>query len=192
VSIALTMNYEDTNDITVKNASGQVRFSEPADSFVSSVAAEITFTEVDPDLFSMMSGNPTVLDATSEAVGFRLSGDVSLQGNWSLEAWTDMGGVACGDSSRPYGYTLLPFLRGGKLGDFTIEDGAASFVLSSATRENAGWGVGPYDVVDTSALVGTVTPGPLLDEIGAKDHLHLQLTTIAPPAETAGLVALAP
>jgi hypothetical protein len=90
VSIALTMNYEDTNDITVKNASGQVRFSEPADSFVSSVAAEITFTEVDPDLFSMMSGNPTVLDATSEAVGFRLSGDVSLQGNWSAPTtwWT--------------------------------------------------------------------------------------------------------
>jgi hypothetical protein len=62
--------------------------------------------------------------------------------------------------------------------------------MVSRTRENSGWGTGPYNVLDTGTPP-TSTPAELLTPIGPKDHFHMQETTLAPPAETAGLVALA-
>src|SRR5205085_2449421 len=136
----------------------------------------IAFTRVDPDLVSLITGNQTVVDHAAAAVGFRLSGGIPILGGWALEVWTDLAGQVC-EGAKAYGYTLLPFLRGGKVGDFSIEDGAASFSITSTTREASAWGVGPYDVVHTAA--GATVPGPLLAEIGSKDHFHLQLTTVA-------------
>jgi len=190
VSVGLSPQYETADAIAVTNGSGESDFNEPGDSTLTGMNAEIAFTRVDPDLFSLMTGQQVVLDAKAAAVGFRLSGGVPVLGGWGLEVWTDLAGQACA-GAKAYGYTLLPFLKGGTIGDFSLENGAASFSLSSSTRENPGWDVGPYDVVDISAAEGTITPGPLLTAIGPKDHFHLQMTTIAPPAESSGLVALA-
>lgn len=192
VSVGLTPNYEKGTTITVLNAHGEVAFNEPADPYLSSMGANVKFTGVDPDLVSLITGNQTVVDGAASAVGFRLSGAVPVLGGWALEVWTDLGGVACATpGAKPYGYSLVPFLRGGQLDNFTLENGAASFAVTSTTRERPLWGTGPYDVVDVSSTPGTVTPGPLLSAVGAKDHYHLQVTTIAPPTETAGLVPLA-
>jgi hypothetical protein len=76
-------------------------------------------------------------------------------------------------------------------GNPVVLDGTGSAVgISSSTRENPSWGVGPYSVVLTGVAPGT--PGPLIAPIGARDHWHLQRTAIAPPAVTVGTVALPP
>lgn len=188
VSVALSPQYEDGEAVRIKNADGEVDINEPADSTLTGLAATIVFTKVDPDLVSLITGNETVVDHAASAVGFRLSGKIDVVGGWALEVWSDLAGQVC-EGAKAYGYSLVPFLRGGKLADFTLEEGAASFSVSSNTREASGWGVGPYDVIHTAA--GATNPGPLLTAIKPKDHFHLQLTTVAPPEVTEGLVALA-
>jgi hypothetical protein len=188
VSVALSPQYDDGEAIAVKDAAGDLDINEPADPTLMSVAATITFTRVDPDLVSLITGNQTVTDAAAKGVGFRLSGGIPVLGGWALEVWSDLAGQLC-EGAKAYGYTLLPYFRGGKVGDVSIENGAASFSVSSNTREASLWGAGPYDVVHTG--VGNTVPGPLLDEIGTKDHYHMQLTTVAPPEVTDGLIALA-
>jgi hypothetical protein len=189
VSIAMSPQYQDATAISVVNASGETDFTDAGDDEVTGMQATITFTRVDPDLYSLISGHQVVVDGAATAVGFRLSGGNPVTGGWALESWSDLGGQACA-GLRSYGYFLLPYLRGGRLGDFTLENGAASFSMVSRTRENAGWGTGPYDVLNTGTVEAPV-PGPLLSAIGPKDYFHLQETNLAPPAETAGLVALA-
>lgn len=187
VSVGLSPQYEDADAINVTNAAGEIDFNEPGDSTLTGMQAEVAFTRVDPDLFSLITGQQTVVDGAAVATGFRLSGGAVVAGGWALEVWSDLGGQACA-GAKAYGYFLLPYLRGGTVGDFSIENGAANFTITSTTREGAGWDVGPYDVV----MAGEpAAPSPLLTPIGPKDHFHLDMVTVAPPAETAGLVPLA-
>jgi hypothetical protein len=193
VSVGLSPQYEDGETVTIKDADGDIDINEPADSRLTAMSAEIAFTRVDPDLVSLITGNQTIVDAAARGVGFRMDGGIPVLGGWALEVWTGIGGQECAGLAN-FGYTLLPFLRGGKIGDFTIEDGAASFSISSTTRENSQWGAGPYDVVHTVAGANggaPTVPGPLLTEVGPKTHFHLQITSVAPPEVTEGLVALA-
>jgi hypothetical protein len=188
ISLGLSPQYEDGDAITQANADGDLEINEPADSSLSRVDVEGAFIGVNPDVVEMLTGNPVVLDNTGNAVGFRLQGGIPILGGWAVEVWTGLAGQMCAGSPA-YGYSLLPFLRGGKIGDVSIENGAVNLTISSSTRENPGWDVGPYDVVMTGAAPGA--PGPLLSPIDSRDHWHMQLTTVAPPSITAGLVALA-
>lgn len=194
VSVGLSPQYEDADAINVTNAAGEIDFNEPGDSTLTGMQAEIAFTRVDPDLLSLITGQQVVVDGAAVATGFRMSGGIpDGLGGWALEVWSDLGGQACA-GAKAYGYFLLPFLRGGTIGDFSIENGAANFTITSTTREGSGWEVGPYDVVMHPAGVDPIAdpaePGPLLQTIGPKDHFHLEVTQVAPPAETVGLVAL--
>jgi hypothetical protein len=179
------------NDVTVTTADNSLAFNEPGYSQLQTIGVDIQFTQVDPDVLGVMTGWQTIVDGQANGVGYRANSGIQLTAPWALEVWSDVAGVFCGGGDKPYGYTLFPFLRGATLTDFNIDAGAATIGLSSTTREGAGWGTGPYDVVDVSSTPGTVTPGALLTPIGIRDHMHMQVTTVEPPAETSGLVALA-
>jgi len=70
----------------------------------------------------------------------------------------------------------VPFVQGGTLGDFTIENAAVNFTITGAqTKTGSGWDVGPYNIQGSPAA-------PLLTPILKGDHLHVQYTTVAPPA----------
>lgn len=189
ISLGLSPQYEDGETITQANAEGDYEVNEPADSWLTRIDVEGAFIGVHPDVVEMLTGNPVVLDGTGNAVGFRLQGGAPILGGWAVEVWTGLAGQICTSGVPAYGYSLLPFLRGGKIGDVTIENGALNLTISSSTRENPGWDVGPYDVV--LAGTGPALPAPLISVIGARDHWHMQRTEVAPPTVTAGTVALA-
>jgi hypothetical protein len=147
-----------------------------------------TFCQVDPDLFSMLTGYPTVLNHTGASVGNRITGSVACDAGVALEMWSDIPGDTCGPTGRRYGYFLAPWVKDGIIDDFTIENDAASFVINARTNPGSQWDVGPYDV-DPTAVANT--PGPLLTPIGADDHLDMHLTTVAPPVPACGCTALA-
>jgi hypothetical protein len=191
VSINTKFSFSKPNDVSVTTADNMLAFNEPGNPQLQNIAVDISFTQVDPDVLGVITGWQTVVDGLANGVGYRANSGIQLTAPWALEVWTDVAGVFCGTGDKPYGYTLFPFLRGGTLTDFNIDSGAATIGISSNTREGAGWGTGPYNVVDVSSTPGTVTPGKLLSPIGVRDHMHMQVTTIAPPAETGGLVALA-
>lgn len=83
-------------------------------------------------------------------------------------------------SKRRWGYTLFPFLRGGRLSGFQFADGLVSFNLVGAqTRRNPGWGVGPYDL-----------SGPferLSDPVSRNTSWRMFITNAAPPAQVDGI-----
>ncbi len=181
VSIALTSNTETGEAITVTTASGKPFIADtPTPKFVN-YGVVINFAGVNPELVTMLTGQPVVRNADGEITGFRVNSkiDVDLIG-FALEFWTGVAVAACeGGASAQYGYGLLPFIKGGVLGDFSIENAAISFSVSGATtRDGAGWGVGPYDVT----LDENGVEGPLLEPIDADgDHLHMDLTAVPPP-----------
>lgn len=196
VTIELAPSYDDGTDIQVSNADGEFEINEPADAQLMFIEATITFTKVDPDLLALITGFPTVVDFQARATGFRLRGGAPVLGGWALEVWSGLAGQFCSTTGDPeFGYTLLPFLRGGKVNSWTIENNAASFSIVSKTRENAQWGKGPYDVVLNPAGVDPVAnppvAGPLLQDVDPRDHLHMERTAVAPPAPADGLAALA-
>jgi hypothetical protein len=94
------------------------------------------------------------------------------------------GGAGCRDGRR-WGYTLFPFLRGGRLSGFKFANGLVSFNLIGAqTRRNSGWGVGPYDL--TGPFQRLVTP------VSRNTSWRMFVTEAAPPAETCGIQYLVP
>ena len=186
ISVGFTANTEEGESISVTNAAGKVCIlDEPSPSFTG-YSLEVAFCGVDPELFSLMTGQKVVLNAAGdEAIGFRMNSGINLgEKGFALELWSSVPVAACDASGgASYGYFLVPFIQGGVLGDFTVENGAINFTLTGANSKDGNeWGVGPYDVVRDD----TGTAGPLLETLDSKDHLHMQLTTVAPPAATCG------
>lgn len=179
VSVAYTAQTDTGDAINVKKANGKTCVNDTPAPTITGFGVEIAFCEVDPLLYTLLTGNPAIYDTDGVAVGFAVDGDVdvSLTG-FALEVWSSVPGVACGASGGSYGYTLSPFLQGGVIGDFTIENGAVTFTVTGAqTKTGNAWGQGPYDVVPDE----TGTAGPLLEPIPTSRFLHVQWTSIAPP-----------
>jgi hypothetical protein len=194
VSVEVTANIEEGDAISVTNAAGKVCVSQTPCPTLTGYSVNLTFCNVDPDLFALTTGQDSVLDPVSgEGIGFRVNtGKSGCDSGFALEVWSSVPGVTCpvdenGDpvegTEMPSGYILFPFLQGGVFGDFTIENDAVSFVVQGAvTKDGAGWGVGPYDVTLDDAGVA----GPLTDRIDPKDHMHVQVTYVAPPEPGCG------
>jgi hypothetical protein len=186
ISVALTANNEEGEEINVTNANGDVCVLDTPLPKLKNYSVEITFCDVNPVLVNLMSGQPLVMNGT-DTVGFRMNSeiDASAQG-FALELWTGVASDTCSTDGTSYGYLLLPFLQGGTLGDFTVENAAINFTLTGAiTKKGSPWGVGPYDVVMDAGV-----PSPLAEAITSGDHLHLERTTVAPPDADCDPVAL--
>lgn len=176
ISVGLTSNTEEGEAISITNANGDVCISDtPAPKFTG-YGVEINLCGVDPSLIGILTGQPLVQDpdtgsgSPAEYLGFRVNSGVSLDDSgFGLELWSGVPAAACGTGgTQQYGYFLLPYLKGGVIGDFTVENGAINFTITGAqTKDGAGWGVGPYDVVNavgtnevqTITITGTPTGG---------------------------------
>jgi hypothetical protein len=188
----MTANIETGDDISVTNAAGRVCVSDPAVPSLTNYSVQLTFCQVDPELYAMITGQSVVYNGDGDAVGFRISTGVDPSASgFALEWWSNVPAIACSSEggAGTYGYGLLPFVQGGVLGDFTIENAAVTFVISNAaTKGGAGWGVGPYDVVLDDADAAS----PLLEEITDTNHVHVQLTEVAPPEPSDDCLASGP
>lgn len=185
VSVALTNNYEDGEETTVKDADGDICIYDKSPDKIKNVSAEITLCKVNPEMDTIVTGSELVIGHAGEAIGDLLDSDAD-PAYFALEIWSDIPGQACGvGGAKQYLYHVFPFFTDGKVGDYTIEETAASFTLSAATKWGSGWGVGPYKVLD-----GATVPTPLLTAIGEKQHRVRFVTTVAPPVPTDGAVDL--
>jgi hypothetical protein len=78
----------------------------------------------------------------------------------------------------------------GTIGDMTLENGVANFVVNARTHSNSLWGVGPYNV-DLSDAAGTLNnPIPMLTPILSTQHHRMFITRLAPPAAACGCAAV--
>lgn len=172
VSVQLSPQTEEGQTINVTNAAGKVCvLDEPAPTFTG-YDITVEFCGVNPDLINIMTGNPIVKDsqATPQGVGFRVSTATDLNATgFALEVWSGVPASACVAGQASYGYFLVPFIKGGIIGDITIANDAVNFTLTGAkSKDGSAWGVGPYNVVlggtptsevQTVTITGTPTGG---------------------------------
>jgi hypothetical protein len=189
VSVEVTMEFEDPTEYKLKGANDAFIYNDRGRPLLKWASLVINMGNVDPELYNIATGSPLVMNdaVTPEAVGYRLREQV--YGNFALEVWTDLSGQPCTNGAQSYGYVLFPWIVDAAVGDFTIQNETITFPISQArTHNNAGWGVGPYNV--DNKISAPAGPSPLLTPIQALDHMDMHLTTLAPPAATCGAVTL--
>lgn len=168
-----------TNE-TLRNDEDELRIYLPSPAQTIKYTADIEFTKTDPALIYMLTGNPVVVDASGDIVGFDANTRLPVQ-QFAMEVWSKLSGVACTDDAQQYGYSLFPFLRGGILGGFVFSDGAVSFVLRGAqVQRGSRWGSGPYDLTGEGERL--VTP------VSGNTRFRQFISPIPPPEPTDGVV----
>lgn len=192
ISIEMTTEYEDRQEFFVKNGDGRFcvrRTDPPILKWINIVA---TFCNVDPELVNIMSGEPLVMDDASEptAIGYSTDENSAGTSNFALEAWSRIASDIPCTGGTEYGYTLLPWIVEGTVGDVTLENGAANFILNGRTSSQSGWGTGPYFVDYSDNPAGSTTEIALLTPITATQHRRMFITRLAPPEAACGCVDL--
>jgi hypothetical protein len=181
---------EDGTNIRERNFGDELCIVDDAFTQILGYTADVALCGVDPDLISVFTGQPVVTNAAGDVVGFDATTGIDLDSfGFSLEVWSRIAGSACDASGfRPWGYTVFPFLKGGRVGGFSFENGAVQFTISGAqTRDGNGWGVGPFDVDRDEGDL----PSPLNSPLPVNAHYRNILVTLDPPAATCGASALA-
>lgn len=189
ITVQLTAQTDEGETISVTNAAGKVCILDEPCPVFTGYEIQVEFCGVDPLLYELMTGQPSVLDADGNRVGLRMNSKIDACGSgFALELWSNVPSAVCDPNAGvSYGYFLVPFIKGGVIGDFTVGNDAVNFTLSGAkSKDGNNWGFGPYNVVkdDTGAAA------PLLQEVDANDHLWMQLTTVPPPDPSCDPVAV--
>ncbi|MGI5292793.1 hypothetical protein ACQEVF_57110 [Nonomuraea polychroma] len=189
VKVEMEPEIEEGEEITQKNAAGEVMLADKGDDSIKWISTEFEFGQVDPALAIMI--NPTwdrVLDAAGVAVGWAESAEIPTNAGLAVELWMDVkGATSCDDPNAQgsWGYLLLPWLVGGTPGNLTIENNAVSFTYTCRTQLGNRWGVGPYNVMMNGA-----TPHPLRHPLRTNRHRLIMRTGYGPPAVTDGAIQL--
>lgn len=193
ISVAMTKEYEDRQEFFVKDGDGKFCVRETNPPVLKWINLVVTFCNVDPELLQIMTGNSLVSsdDAAATKIGWNEDENSAFLNNFALEGWTRLAnqGVAC-TGGVEYGYFLWPFLKEGTIGDITLQNDVANFVVNVRTSSNSLWGVGPY-FVDLSDNTGTLDQEiKLLTPIGSTTHMRAFTTRKAPPTAACGCVPL--
>lgn len=185
VSAQASTNTASKDAVELKNADGERVINIPEQVSFSNYGLEITFTEVDPELFAIVTGNRLIFDAFGNPVGVASNSKVvSNDIAFALEVWTGAPAAGCvAGAGVAYGYVLYPFLSGGVRGDLQFSEGAITFsVTGVSSKDGNQWGVGPYKVVPDASSQPAALPAAL----DPNDHDYLISTVIAPPDPTTG------
>jgi hypothetical protein len=189
VQAVLTPEVEEGEDFFQRGANGEIIISQRGKPSLRWYTVSIQFQEVDPELFTIVTGLQPYLDDAGNTIGFNVTESDFATANFALELWLGNAEDECppGDAFPFYGYALLPWVvEGALMEDITVTNGMITFTINGRTRKGTPWGVGPYDVVRDSSG----TPQELFTAIPSDTH-HLQIwTQLAPPAANCGALGL--
>lgn len=169
VSVNLSAEVEDGNEIITRKADGSICVNERQSSSFKRFNVEMEFCGVNPDLLSLTTNAEQYKDV-SDTLGIVVP-EGTIDKKFGFELWTGLSGQACEPGvEEASGYLLLPFVNAGVIGDLSIDgENAVSFSMTGAfTRGGNAWGVGPFKViaggaganeVQTVTITGTPTGG---------------------------------
>jgi len=193
ISVEMTKEYEDREEFFVKNGDGQFCVRETNPPILKWINLVLTFCNVDPEMVNIMSAEPLVYDdaASPRATGFNTQEGSASNAFFALEGWTRLAGLSTPCTGGvEYGYVLFPFIKEGTIGDLTLENGAANFVLNARTSGSSAWGTGPYFVDYSDTPAGSTTNIALLTPILSTQHHRMFLTRKPPPTAACGCTTL--
>jgi hypothetical protein len=192
ITVEIAREYEDREDFFKKNGDGVFCVKETDPPILKWINLTMTMCDVDPRLVEFVAGEDVLEDdaVPPNIIGFRNSEGSSALVNVAIEVWTRTTGGACGPNETRYGYLLFPWVIEGTVGDLTLENGAADFILTARTRSGSPWGVGPYTVQESAAVATLGDPLPFYQVVNDIDHEEWIWTTLEPPVASCGCIAL--
>lgn len=180
-SVAMNPNVDVQDDVIYRAANGTLCGVKRGCPTLLGYDLEFNFFQVSPQLTSVLTNQPEVLDAAGELVG---NDDCAIQcsGGFALEFWAELVGSGCDETGgERWLYVLLPWVSNAYITDLSIGSEQVTFQLLGNSKAGGRWGVGPYDVVNTAVPPATPVAGPMLAPLGDTCHRRMQITTIAPP-----------
>lgn len=188
VDITLTKVLQDRQDALQLNANGDICVDKPKPPILRWYEVVITFCNVDPELFNIVSAEPLVLNdaVTPESIGWCTLPSSPASSNFALEFWTGTEDEGCDGEEVIYGYGLLPRITQGMIGDVTINNGVINFTVSGITRGGNQWGTGPYNVILNETGANAGFPAPLLSAVNVNSHKCFFWTKLGPPQGECG------
>lgn len=190
VQAQLTPNTESGQRFLQRGANGRPIVNQRGKPDLNWYDVSIQFQQVDPELFTILTGLSTYEDDDGNVIGFPVTTSRFATARFALELWMGNAEAECPPDGEPlpfYGYNLLPWVVEGAIANnITIANQLITFTLTSRTRIGTPWGTGPYDVVRDSSG----DPAPLPSAIPTDTH-HLPIwTQLAPPEPECGCQSL--
>lgn len=192
ITVEIAREYEDREDFFKKNGDGVFCVKETDPPILKWINLTMTMCNVDPHLVNLVAGEEVLEDDATppNVIGFRNSEGSSALVNVAIEVWTRTTGACLPGGLVRFGYLLFPWVIEGTVGDLTLENGAADFILTARTQSGSPWGVGPYTVQESAAVATLGDPLPFYQVVGALDHEEWVWTTLAPPVASCGCIGL--
>ena len=191
VSVEDTAEYKDREEWFFENGDGNFCATVTTPPKLKWRNLVLTFNDTNPQLANFLTGNPIVLDnddtTTPNKIGFDEVFDSASVANFALEGWTriaatcdDLDGCT-DDGAVLYGKVLYPFVKEGTLGDFTMQNDLANFVVNAIAVRNSPWGVGPYNVYVSEATATLGQPVPEFSAVPTTAFKRMTRTELPPP-----------
>lgn len=191
VSVGMSFEMEDGDEIIVKRADGSLCINEKFSDSFKRATVEIELCEVNPNALTLMTNaEPYTGTVGTDVIGFTVP-EGTIDKFFALELWMGLAGQGCTPgAAESSDYLLLPFVGAGLLGGITINGtDAITFTMTGAsTKGGNAWGVGPWLVYDGGT--GTFTPAKLPTALDPDDHLLMIATDVPPPAASAELIPM--
>lgn len=190
VEATLTPNTEEGERFLQRAANGRAIVNQRSLPILNWYDVSIQFQEVDPELFTIITGLQPYENDQGQVIGFPVTESDFATANFALEIWMGNAEEQCPPDGAPlpfFGYNLLPWVVEGALSeDITITNDLITFTVVGRTRKGTPWETGPYDVV----LDMNGDPAPLFTAIPDDTH-HLPIwTQLAPPEAECGCQSL--
>lgn len=180
VKATISGEFEAGDEYIQKSAWGALCINDKDPDILKRVNVKIDFAEVNPDALDIITGANPVISA-GDTIGATWDA-IANESAFALEIWTKRTGVDCVGADPDWGYFVVPFIRNGKLdGDLSIENSALVMsVMGEGFAAPATWGDSPY------------VPNPFIEIYPAAAIFGQIITSVQPPADTAGCVAYTP
>jgi hypothetical protein len=188
VDITLTKVMQERQDALQLNANGDICVDKPKRPILRWYEVVVTFCNVDPELFNIVSNEPLVMNdaVVPEAIGWCTLPDSNEAANFGLEFWTGTDESGCEDGDEDFGYGLLSCIKQGTIGNVTIANGVVNFTVTGITQVPNAWGTGPYNVIINETGANAGFPGPLLSAMNPNAHKCFFWTELPPPPGQCG------
>lgn len=194
VDITLTKVMQERQDAFQLNANGDSCVDKPKFPFLRWYEVVVTFCNVDPELFNIVSNEPLILNdaVVPQAVGWCTLPDSASAANFALDFWTGTDEDGCEAGEVDYGLGTLACIKQGMIGDVTIANGVINFTVSGITQIPNAWGLGPYNVLINESGPNAGLPGLRLTAMDPRAHKCFFWTKLAPPPGACGCQDITP
>jgi hypothetical protein len=186
ITVQLTAQTDAGQTISVTNAAGKVCILDEPCPVFTGYDLQIEFCGVNPALIELLTGQDSIYDAESNRIGFKMNSAIdACDSGFALEIWSNVPTAVCEPGAGvSYGYFLVPFAKGGVIGDFTVGNDAVNFSMTGAKTKDGppepDCDPGPVGVAATGATAGTPGTYTPADSYGPADLAAAASVTASP------------